>query len=131
MMHWLVDGASTAPDATSGFTWLTNYLEPLVIYNAELSQIVGDLASSWEVSDDQLTYTFHLVKETWHDGQPFSAADVAFTIGLVSDSLWALLASQLRNWLNRSPRRGRALSGASGLSMIGLGLATAATGRSR
>ena len=63
--------------------------------------------------------------------QMFLLGLVAFTIGLVSDSLWALLASQLRNWLNRSPRRGRALSGASGLSMIGLGLATAATGRSR
>lgn len=71
--------------ATSGFTWLTNYLEPLVIYNAELSQIVGDLASSWEISDDQLTYTFHLVKETWHDGQQFTAADVAFTIGLAQN----------------------------------------------
>jgi len=63
--------------------------------------------------------------------QMFLLGLVAFTIGLVSDSIWALLASQLRNWLNRSPRRGRALSGVSGLSMIGLGVATAATGRSR
>jgi len=55
---------------------------------------------------------------------------VAFVIGLLSDSLWALLAAQLRTWLNRSPRRGRTLSGVSGLSMIGLGVATAATGRS-
>ena len=63
--------------------------------------------------------------------QMFLLGLVAFVIGLVSDSLWALLASQLRDWLNRSPRRGRALSGVSGLSMIGLGVATAATGRSR
>ena len=62
--------------------------------------------------------------------QMFLLGLVAFAIGLLSDSLWALLASQLRDWLNRSPRRGRALSGASGLSMIGLGVATAATGRS-
>ena len=62
--------------------------------------------------------------------QMFLLGLVAFVIGLLSDSLWALLASQLRDWLNRSPRRGRALSGVSGLSMIGLGVATAATGRS-
>ncbi len=38
------------------------------------------LADSWEVSPDGLTYTFHLVKNaTWHDGQPFTAADVVFS----------------------------------------------------
>lgn len=63
--------------------------------------------------------------------QMFLLGLVAFAIGLVSDSVWALLAAQLRTWLNRSPRRGRTLSGISGLSMIGLGLATAATGRNR
>jgi peptide/nickel transport system substrate-binding protein len=39
------------------------------------------LATSWEVSNDGLRYTFHLrhgVK--WHDGQPFTSADVAFSI---------------------------------------------------
>jgi peptide/nickel transport system substrate-binding protein len=39
-----------------------------------------DLAESWKVSDDGLTYTFNLVKNaTWHDGKPFTAADVKFT----------------------------------------------------
>jgi peptide/nickel transport system substrate-binding protein len=38
------------------------------------------LAESWEVSEDGLTYTFHLRQGvTWHDGQPFTAADVEFT----------------------------------------------------
>jgi len=39
-----------------------------------------DLATSWGVSSDKLTYTFHLrhgVK--WADGQPFTAKDVVFT----------------------------------------------------
>ena len=39
-----------------------------------------DLAESWKVSEDGLTYTFNLVKNaTWHDGKPFTAADVKFT----------------------------------------------------
>lgn len=38
------------------------------------------LADSWEVSPDGLTYTFHLVKNArWHDGRPFTAADVVFS----------------------------------------------------
>ena len=54
---------------------------------------------------------------------------VAFVIGLCSDSLWALLASQLRRWFNASPQRGRALGTVGGMSMIGLGVAVAVGGR--
>src|SRR3954453_15197900 len=54
---------------------------------------------------------------------------LAFVIGLCSDSLWALLASQLRRWFNASPRRGRMLGAVGGMSMIGLGLAVAVGGR--
>jgi threonine/homoserine/homoserine lactone efflux protein len=53
---------------------------------------------------------------------------IAFVIGLCSDSLWALLASQLRRWFNASPRRGRALGAVGGMSMIGLGVAVAVGG---
>ncbi len=39
-----------------------------------------DLAESWTVSPDGTTYTFNLARGvTWHDGQPFSSADVKFT----------------------------------------------------
>jgi len=49
-------------------------------------QPVGDLAQSWEVSSDGLTYTFHLRPGiTWHDNQPFTANDVAFTMSLLRD----------------------------------------------
>jgi threonine/homoserine/homoserine lactone efflux protein len=54
---------------------------------------------------------------------------VACAIGLCSDSLWALLASQLRRWFNGSPARGRALGTVGGVSMIGLGVAVAVGGR--
>ena len=40
----------------------------------------GDLAESWKFSKDCLDLTFNLRKGVkWHDGQPFSAADVVFT----------------------------------------------------
>jgi peptide/nickel transport system substrate-binding protein len=38
------------------------------------------LADSWEVSEDGLTYTFHLARNAkWHDGAPFTSADVVFS----------------------------------------------------
>ena len=54
---------------------------------------------------------------------------IAFVIGLCSDSLWALMASQLRRWFNASPKRGRTLGTVGGMSMIGLGVAVAVGGR--
>lgn len=39
------------------------------------------LAKSWSVSDDGLTITFHLREGVkWHDGVPFTSADVAFSL---------------------------------------------------
>ena len=66
--------------ATGGFTWLSLYFEPLVINDAKLEAIVGALASSYEVNADKTAYTFKLADTTWHDGQPFTSADVKFTI---------------------------------------------------
>jgi peptide/nickel transport system substrate-binding protein len=41
---------------------------------------VGVLAESWESSPDGKTITFRLRQGvTWHDGKPFTSADVAFT----------------------------------------------------
>jgi threonine/homoserine/homoserine lactone efflux protein len=54
---------------------------------------------------------------------------LAFVIGLCSDTVWAITASQLRTWFNASPGRGRKLGAIGGFSMIGLGVAIAATAR--
>ena len=49
-------------------------------------QVVPDLAERWEISPDGLSYTFYLRSGVrWHDGAPFSAADVVFTIKLLQD----------------------------------------------
>lgn len=52
----------------------------------EKGEIVPDLALGWEVSEDGLTYTFHLRRGVrWHDGQVFTADDVVFTIRTMQD----------------------------------------------
>ncbi len=59
----------------SGLTQLDEYGQP-----------IPDLAKDWEVSADGLTYTFHLRDDVvWHDGEPFTAGDVAFTMSLLRD----------------------------------------------
>jgi peptide/nickel transport system substrate-binding protein len=44
------------------------------------------LAVGYEISDDQLTYTFYLHPDaTWHDGTPVTADDVRFTVEVLGD----------------------------------------------
>ncbi|HET8728375.1 MAG TPA: ABC transporter substrate-binding protein [Alphaproteobacteria bacterium] len=71
--------------ATAGFTWLSLYYEPLVIYDGKLENVVGALASGYEVNAEQTEYTFQLEEATWHDGEPFTSEDVRFTIALAKD----------------------------------------------
>ncbi|MHB8712828.1 MAG: peptide-binding protein [Trichloromonadaceae bacterium] len=57
----------------------------LVRYDKDLT-MEGELAESWEISPDNLTFTFHLRQGvTWHDGAPFTSADVLFTYQLYID----------------------------------------------
>jgi len=50
----------------------------LVKYDKDLN-LIGDLAESWDISEDNLTITFHLRKGVkWQDGVEFTAEDVLF-----------------------------------------------------
>jgi peptide/nickel transport system substrate-binding protein len=43
--------------------------------------VLPDLAKSWEISPDGKTYTFHFHDNVkWHDGTPFTAEDVAWSL---------------------------------------------------
>jgi len=46
--------------------------------------IVPALATSWDVSEDKITYTFHLREGvTFHNGEPFTSADVVATFNRI------------------------------------------------
>lgn len=88
-----VIGAGTEPD-TMGVqeqtsTAVQNYMdfivEPLVKLAPDGS-IQPGLAESWEVSEDGLTYTFHLREGVkFHDGTEFDAEAVKFNFGRLLD----------------------------------------------
>ncbi|MDR1795144.1 MAG: ABC transporter substrate-binding protein [Erysipelotrichaceae bacterium] len=52
--------------------------------------IIPDLAESYEFSADGLTLTFHLHSGVkWHDGEPFSSADVKWTFDTMKAEAWS------------------------------------------
>ncbi len=63
-----------------------NIYEGLLRYSPKLEPLPG-LAESWTVSEDGKIYTFKLRKGvTWHDGKPFTAADVLFSIDFLKQT---------------------------------------------
>ena len=75
---------STLNYLTSGTTWdLTvgaNTVDTLIEYNS-IGEIVPGLAESWETSEDQLTWTFHLRQgQKWYD---YTCAEVADVLSLI------------------------------------------------
>lgn len=60
---------------------------------------IPDLAASYVISDDGLTYTFTLRdKLYWHDGEPITSSDVAFTIEKVRDPSLAIKSPRRAAW---------------------------------
>lgn len=87
-------GSSTAFDTMNP---LTSYMQvtyeffmliydSLVEYDENYDSVPG-LAEDWSVSDDDLTWTFHLREgAAWHDGEPFTSEDVKFTYELMMET---------------------------------------------
>jgi peptide/nickel transport system substrate-binding protein len=69
--------------------------DPLVRFDEEYNP-VPCLATSWEISEDQLTWTFHLAEGVkWSDGEPLTSADVKFTYETFYDQESYLYSSYL------------------------------------
>ena len=59
-----------------------NIFENLVTYEEASTAVRPQLAHSWDVSDDQLLWTFHLRRGVrFHDGTPFDAQAMLFSLG--------------------------------------------------
>jgi len=77
-----------------------------LIYNGltaldENGDVIPDLAERWEVSEDGLHYTFHLRQGVrWHDGAPFTADDVVFTIKAIQAPDFPGLPALAEVWRN-------------------------------
>lgn len=69
-----------------------------LVFNRGDNTFEPRLASGWEVGEDAKSITFAIdPKAKWHDGQPVTAEDVAFTAQLVSDPA---INSSKRSFLN-------------------------------
>lgn len=89
----LVIGMGTQPDsmlpdyartALAGFA-IENVYTALVAFD-DAGNPVPDLAESWSLSDDNLTWTVTLRQDVlWHDGEPFTADDVKFNFEFPAD----------------------------------------------
>lgn len=89
----LIIGSVEEPDTLNVFVSLmfttgkvmSGVMSPLVNFDTKLN-FVPALAESWKISEDGKTYTFKLRKGVkWHDGQPFTAADVVATHKMIMD----------------------------------------------
>ncbi len=65
--------------ATDTSSVMMNVFEGLLAFDST-GAFIPALAESYEISGDNLTYTFHLKQGvSFHDGNPFTAADVKYT----------------------------------------------------
>jgi peptide/nickel transport system substrate-binding protein len=87
-------GWSSEPDKMNPLTsWSSEAYEVLsLVYDNLLGydenlETENQLAESFEYSDDGLSITFNLRPDVaWHDGEPFTSADVKFTYDLIKDA---------------------------------------------
>lgn len=110
-VRWYVQATELGPDYGGSYTealvGAPKYVNPLLsslsdtdsdltrlIYSGlftttDEQELVPDLVTNYALSEDKLTYTFflrHNVK--WHDGEPFDADDVVFTVRAIQDPLY-------------------------------------------
>jgi peptide/nickel transport system substrate-binding protein len=76
-----VDTIDPAVNSANESIWLDqNIYNRLIQSNASGTALQPDLATSWTISKDGLTYTFHLRKAKFSDGSAETAEDARFSI---------------------------------------------------
>ena len=85
--------------ASAGFSFYNKYFGTLTLYDVGLRKVSGDLAESWAYSTDGKSLVIKLRKGVkWHDGKPFTSADVKFTLELVKNpEMASVFASRLHD----------------------------------
>lgn len=74
-----------------------NIYETLIERDNATLELKPLLAESWEISEDKLTYTFKIRQGIkWHDGAPFTSADIVFSYKTIMDP--KVDAPQLRSY---------------------------------
>jgi peptide/nickel transport system substrate-binding protein len=69
-------------ESAAGSAAIGRILDSLITLDPDSGEVIPNLAKSWDISEDNLQYTFHLRQGVhWSDGQPFTADDVVFTWG--------------------------------------------------
>lgn len=77
---------NTDLDFESFFITHAGVYDRLVEVNFETGDVYPDLAEEWTVSDDATKLTFKLHPDAkWHDGEPATSADVAWTFNKIND----------------------------------------------
>ncbi len=65
----------------NGWIRRTVAYQPLVAFSLDWSEVVPNVAESFEVNDEATEFTFHLRKgHKWSDGEPFTSADLDFAL---------------------------------------------------
>ncbi|OGZ07404.1 MAG: hypothetical protein A3C13_02515 [Candidatus Lloydbacteria bacterium RIFCSPHIGHO2_02_FULL_50_11] len=114
--RFLVEIPSHSGSLTEGIIGRPRFINPVIaksdadrdmaalIYSGLLratpeGDFIPDLAENYHVSPDGLTYTFTLRDNlVWHDGEPITSADVAFTIEKVRDPGLAIKSPRRVSW---------------------------------
>jgi ABC-type transport system substrate-binding protein len=81
-----IDTFDPAGTTTTTVANMVSYMVETLTRIDENGEIQPGLATDWEVSDDGLTYTLQLQEGvTFHDGEPFNAEAVVFSLERVKD----------------------------------------------
>ena len=68
---------------------IIHLFEPLLSMDKD-NNVIGGMAETWEVSEDGLTYTFHLRDGLkWSDGSEFTSEDFVYTFKRMADPMTA------------------------------------------